>query len=529
MNISNVFNTSGLKYDRYLYDDIALPFKYEDICIQPNETVSSISLNQKIDYLFDNFLYLYRNTLICSNLLPVDLTNKIGVTGNNVNYFKNLNSSQFVPLSSDSNLSGLDNSNLVFLIKNLDTSVYYTFLGISSKLIVLKLSDNSITKVLTLSEIDPTYGIEYKNISSIAQIENFIFLIDSSRNQLVKYDATGFIFNNNILKEKLVYVDSIGNFGGKTSKLEFNSPTGLTTYKNNLYVLDSGNSCVKIFDKDLNWIKTYRLSVDLLNQTSIDIASDKAGNIYILSNKFLFKYSNDFKILDKLDTNSFTEEKPLKIIMSPSEDNIFYILTEKNVYKKFTTNLKPLIGKYLFYRFGYNQSNEKNTGLGVYNEQGNDKVIIFSKTGNTGKLGIFLDNLNLYDILAQRDFDIYDRNQIYLNGEEYFQNWCINKSIAKLIVNHMRFRDQIIGKYIAKTDILNNIVFSNTRYLLPTELDSIFFQQDLTAFLGVNEVVSSGTINRCLRFLFNIQYNIANILKTEIIGTPYYNNPIALS
>jgi len=539
MNITSVFSEKGLTYDRYLLDNIVLPFNKNEIIIQSNETVSSSIINQKLNYLFENFLYLYKNTLICSNLLPVSSTAIAGITANSTNFtwYKNLSTSQFIPLSSNNNYTGLDNVNLMHILENKSTGMYYAFLSFASSIKVFKFdrTGSTFANVFSISEIDPGYSqgsgysVFYSGISAMASVDNFLFILDSQRCQLVKYDAIGFLTKNNIFNEKLSYIDSIGNFGEKNSKLEFNTPKGLTIFNKNLYVLDAGNSCVKVYDIDLNWKKTYRLSIDLLNLTPLDISNDSEGNIYILTNNALLKYNNDFTSVQKLLLSNFSNESFKKIVMSSAEKNIFYLVTDKNIYKKFTTRIDATIGKYLLYRYNYNAINDQINAMSLIGDGSNDNVLIFSKNGNTGKLGLFKDNLNLYDILAQRNFDIYSLDNISINGNEYLHNWTLNKSFAKLIINMMRLRDQITGRFQAKKDANNNIVFDNTIYLLPNELETIYFQQDLTAFIGANELVTSSVVNRCLKFIFNAQNNIANVLKSKILDVPLYDITINLS
>lgn len=539
MNISQVSAENNIVYDRYLYDNLELPYDINEILIQANETVSASVMNLKFDYINKNFLYLYKNSLISSNIIPVSNTAIAGITANSAlfTWYYNLSTSQFIPLSTNVGLEGMDQVNLMHILQNQGTGAYYMFLSYSNYVKVFKfnLQGTYLQNVFNFSEIDPGlsqgtgYGIAYKSISAFAAIDRYFYVLDSERCQLVKYDAIGFITKNNIFNEKLSYVNSIGNFGGKTSKLEFNNPTGLAVYQKFIYVLDSGNSCVKKYDGDLNWVYTYRLSKDLLNITALNIACDNSGNIYILTNKTLLKYNNNFTSKEEIDLTKYTGETFKKIVISTTNENIFYLVSDKNVYKKFTNRISPDIGKYLLYRYNYNIPADNITAFTTISDGTNDNVLIFTKNGNTGKLGLFKDNLNLYDILAQRDFDVYTLGNIEINGHEYFQNWCINKSLAKIILNHMRFRDQIIGKFQAKTDINNNIVFSNTRYLLPDELDSIYFQQELTAFIGANEIVTTSVVNRCIRYIYNAQINMLKVLQAEILGIPYFDNTITLS
>ena len=59
MNIKEEFSNEGLIYNRYLGENIELPFSFNDISVQPNDTVSADLINLKFDHLYDNFLYLY--------------------------------------------------------------------------------------------------------------------------------------------------------------------------------------------------------------------------------------------------------------------------------------------------------------------------------------------------------------------------------------------------------------------------------------------------------------------------------------
>jgi len=547
MNISSELIISNIKYDRYLNDTLTLPFQLNDILFQPNDTVSCNLVNIKLKHLYDNFLYLYKNTLISSNVLPVTSTAIAGISAGATNFtwYKGLSTSQFIPISTNNLFPNVDNTNLSYILSNPSKECYYMFLSYKNEIKVFKFNKNAsyFENVYSINEIDPGnksytspntyvgdgYDVLYYNITAFAAIDNYFFILDAERNQLVKYDATGFVKTNNILNERLVFVNTIGNYGSKESKVEFNSPTGLASYNKFLYVLDAGNSCVKKFDIDLNWKYTYRLSKDLLNLKPIDISCDIEGNIYILTDKKLFKYNNTFTTKEAFELNTINGDIFKKIIMSQAESNVFFLLTNKNVLKRFTSNPGIDIGKYLLFLFNYDLENDINNALSLYKDNNNDLVFLFSKNNNTGKIGFFIDNINLYDILAQRDFDIYSLKDTTINGDEYLQSWVINKTISKILINHMRFRDQIIGKFIARQDEKGNVVFDNTRYLLINELDSINFQQTLSNYIGANELVTSGVLNRCIRNIYNIQANLLNILKSEILNFPTLDIPITLN
>jgi hypothetical protein len=82
----------------------------------------------------------------------------------------------------------------------------------------------------------------------------------------------------------------------------------------------------------------------------------------------------------------------------------------------------------------------------------------------------------------------------------------------------MRFRDQITGKFIAKRDSNNNITFRGTRYFLPRELENLIFSQDVTNYIGMNEIFQNNIVNRCLKKIFDAQTILLEALKTDILA-----------
>jgi len=87
-----------------------------------------------------------------------------------------------------------------------------------------------------------------------------------------------------------------------------------------------------------------------------------------------------------------------------------------------------------------------------------------------------------------------------------------------MLINHMRLRDQIMGKFIARRDYKGNVTFRGTRYFTPQEYSDVFFEQTLNNYVGMNEVVQNNVINRCLQKIYDIQVNMFNALKADIVN-----------
>lgn len=540
MNIIDEFYNQNLVYNRFIGEDISLPYNFDSIKIQPNDTVSADLINIKIQHLYDNFMSLYRNSKISSNVIPISSTAIAGVTGNGVstafNWYFNLSARQFGKLSQNPSMNGADNTKASLLVKNIDLDRYSLFISNGTEIKVLNFNSQAsyINVVFSQTEVDAGYGVKYKDLCDLEVYGNYIFALDCKLNQLIKYDASGFIGDNNVTNNRLYYVDSIGNTGNFLAKTAFNDPKGMTVSNNILYVLDSGNSSIKTYDINLNWIRTYRLYKDFLSAYPVDIASDSFENIYVLTqSKKIIKYDKDFITKEIFDFNIILEkdEDVLKLVFSQTDKNIFYLVTSKNIFKKFISSPNSTIGKYLLYLYKYDDPAEKikSFASAPTSDYSSDRNILFSVSGNAGKFGNFYDNLNLFDVLAVRDFDIYGINEIIFNKNEYIQSWVFNKNLSKLILNHMRLRDQIIGKFIAAVDYRGNIAFKGTRYLLPEEINSIYFEQDITFFIGSNEVFSSSVINRSLKKIYDIQASLLNILKEEVVRVPVSTAPIFLN
>lgn len=529
MNILNEFNNSSFIFDRFGGDTISLPYSFNEIRIAANDTATASLVNTKFTYLYENLMYLYRISKISSSLIPISSTGIAGVSSNSsiFSWNMNLSSSQFIPISSSSTFIGLDN---VQALEGINNTVYNSYSILASNgndLVGLNSnsSNTTISVVFSSKEYDPTFNanLYFQNINDIYyDNNNSLYVTDLSSNILYKYDASGFNSNDSVLQNRLFLKKKIGGLGTIYDKYEFQFPKGVSVFQDNVYVLDSGNGCIKKYDNNLNWLKTFNLLRDLLSAFPVSMISNNDGKFLILTNtKKLFVYKNEFtekteiNIANQLDDN----EKLLKLKISASDNNIFYLVTDKNVYKRFITNPYYNIGKYLFYSFNIN-TNPTITSFMSISAYDGDKNIIFGKSGNTGIFMSFYDNINLYDILSVPEFDIYSLEQIKVSEEEYMQNWVFNKSLSKMLLNLMRLRDQIIGKFIFSRDYRGNIVFNFTRYLTPAERESIYFDTTFENFIGLNEVFSNSVVNRCLERLYNYQLNMLEILKEDTFRAP---------
>ena len=109
-----------------------------------------------------------------------------------------------------------------------------------------------------------------KNLSSIACIDDFVFVADFELNKIMCLDLTG-----NVIKE-------VGKLG--MGKNEFNSPIGLAIMGKYLYVLDSGSSRIIKMDFNLNEVDHCYLPPLDSYDNYFDLAIDDSERVYLSVN-----------------------------------------------------------------------------------------------------------------------------------------------------------------------------------------------------------------------------------------------------
>ena len=525
MNINEIITQQGIIYDRYLGSTLSLPYSsFDSIKIQPNETVTNFNINNIIAKLYDNYLYLYKSAHVASNVIPITSVATAGVYNSKFNWYRGLSSNQFSAISSQG--LNIDRSNVLAVKYNSDLNSYVLATTTGTDIIILN-SNNTFTSITTALSTNVTFqgsGVGWQKIQDIIFGDNnTMYVVDVSANRIFQYDASGFLTNDNLLQNILVYQNSIGGTGSFIDSTKFNVPHSIDYFNSTLYVLDRGNSCIKTYDKNLNWLLTYRLFKDFLSAGPIHLSHDQYGNNYVLNDNWtVYKYSNNFNTKETLNFTALSAagDRVRRVIFSQSDPNVFYFITRYSIYKKLVNSPYDTVGTYLLKRFNYITTEDFTTFTTISSVNGGinyDYNFTISNASNIGKISLFLDNLNVASTLTNDVFDVYPLSGVTINKDEYLQNWVINKSISKLLMNHMRLRDNISSKFLyTQNTIPGDTLLAGTRYLQPDEITSLYFNQDITNFIGVNEIFQNNIINRPFEIIFNIQKKLLAALDADI-------------
>jgi hypothetical protein len=444
-----------------------------------------------------------------------------------------LSSSQFLPLAT-TQYKNLDNIKTVTGGINYLTAPdrYIIFASTGTDIVVIAGNTDltSTTVLLSTTTTSIFSNVYFQNITKLVldPNTNYLYAVDSGANLIYQFNATGILSNDNILNNKLIFLNSIGGFGDYDGDSLFNNPLSLTIYNSNIYVLDSGNSCIKQYDINLNWLSTQRLFRDFNNNYPIDISVNNTGNIYVLTdNNKLISYSNNFTTKTITDLLAPVQGEYYKNIETSNVNgDIFYLISNQNVYKKFYSSIDDIIGSYIFYRFNVSAGEDIKAFIPLINTKDSDSNVIFSTYNDAGKFSMYCDNINLDTVLATNNFDIYSLDSIQIKVDEYVQNWVFNKSFAKLLSNHIRLRNLIFSRFLYEPDSRGNLAYRGTRYMMPDELGIITFDQKLINSIGCNEIFQNIIVNRVLKIIYDAQVSILDMLQADVQQAPDLNIPV---
>jgi len=538
MQASEITKSYNYFYDRTLGGEITLPYKLNDILIPINELSYSGTINEAYEKLQNNLIYLYSLTKLADNNIPFDYskiasgspTALFALSGAFAWISTNQSStSNSKPLSSygypqldklvggnftDKTPVGTFN-NIGFFISN--THIYALTSNYDRSLIGPYISANSVTEnsLFTFGEL---------NSIAIDGSKNYIFVSDKRNDTIYQYDISNLVTEDNIIGRKLVYVDSMGGTGTYLDIDKFNNPCFLNIYKNDLYVLDKGNFCIKVYDSNLNWKKTYRnrelffennVTGFRINQDTEKFYfgfEDKIG-IFTLSNELSLSTANFFSMSSFFSTN----EKIVDFSFSEIDKNIFYVLTNKNVYKKFISKPETNIGKF---QLSYNNITTTQFVFSFIDSYDNerDNLIVYGNRYNAGMFLSFLEKSNYITILTNNDLDFYTIDEIKVNPDEYSQDWVFSKANYKILLNILAMRDRITKRFAGKYDNFGNNLFFGTLYLLDDEVQKDEFDYGLNYLVGINEMYSNAILNRSFSKFYDLQVHMLSVLRDTTIN-----------
>jgi hypothetical protein len=556
--------------DRFPLDTISLPHNLEEILISPNELVNFNTLNSKLLLLNKNIIYLYSKMFMGSTQIPVGFD----VTLSN---YKKLDDSYSFEWSNDRGLispvsynplytqfSEFDKIKKFVIVPFFDNSGI-GMIGISDTYVVGLTSAYTSTGSLSNPEfvlytnyIDNDSLETFKKLEDITYDGNHLFISDSKINgggQVFKYDINSFYSKNPIFNYKKYLMEPIGGVGGLDRDNKFNGCSILGSKDGEVWIYDSGNGVVKIYDSNFIFKKIIRIS-NVIDYKILDIRYRKIDDCMYLLYEYLdentgnlrfgyFIYNNYNTLIktvlfnDVLQTDS--DVRFNRMAMSEQDSNIFYLTTNVTVYKKFFSRPEDTIA--VFFRDSFtNQDSftfdrvdinfDDTTYTFNYNEYYNfdmavsDIYIVGNDTKDYDDMFLFGNGfISHFKEKTEYDMMLRNKNLLYYNMEklkfeknEYAQSFVFNKEFFKLYFNVLQLKNNLLGKFLFEFDKYGNLKNRDIVYLTDDEINSIGVDIEYDSFVNDNEFLNPNVINRLIKDIYNLQLNILSITIAKILN-----------
>jgi hypothetical protein len=252
-------------------------------------------------------------------------------------------------------------------------------------------------------------------------------------------------------RKDLVFKYDFGGLGGANANLRFNQPLEIaidsgkfSKWGQLVYVLDSGNNCIKVFNIAGAFIAKVDYSLkEWAAEHAVSLTVSWDGTICLLTNMRVLFFN-----IDGENTGEFKLDRtdPLQICANKNA-NFVYILYDDDVLKISATGL--LIGNF--------SVSEKWHRIGSYMVRGIPPY--FGKirrmaTTKFDQIYLVLDNIVLIyaDLLTEmslaastyRDMQ-WDMDHIKIGMDEYMQDFVVNIALHRMYDNINLFRKAIYG------------------------------------------------------------------------------------
>lgn len=420
--------------------------------------------------------------------------------------------------------------------------------------------------------LSPDYSnTEHPNPDLIQSVrrELLMSLGDSNRSANVSdmIDPVAFTVRDNgeiILYDEYDYTfkryDSIGNYLGKNPKRSVffrGSPGTRKKYigisdihfdedTKKLYVL-CPNGNIFTFTEDFELVDTIYIQPKDSNQSTQTTNHDLEQEYYT----------------DLTSIGNENNEEFVQLEFSKNESNVYYVLTSNRVIKRFKSRPGYSIGNYDFLnndlgssvtspgRSGYrvrplfmSATLEARVKYKAYtNDDGDttytvdtDRTYMFDNIymycgfmpigdnaartltdtngTNVRSLLSFKERVNYRSCLIQDDYDIYEiTDTTSITHKEYTSDVVYNKLIHKLLANHTKMVELINYRLQSLYTQGGEMIFDRRVYLREEEYRDMILDITDDYYVGINEYLSTGVLNRCFSNIHKLQQSIINILQ----------------
>jgi len=352
-------------------------------------------------------------------------------------------------------------------------NILYVSLNNEIKLLSSDYSTTFLTSRLLIDDVNTFRSIKGLSLDTNGKL----FVLDDVLNKVASYniDPTSPIPFETYL--------SWGGYGSAKSKYGFLRPNDLhVDSTNNIWITDTGNKCVKKYSNTGTWLLTIT-DTAFASFEPISTSVDSSGYIHILTTQEVRVYDATGLYKSSYYFNDQTDSTPIKINTNYNHE-IIYIVFSTQVLKYFKN------GAFAGYLI-----NNKQCATDINDVWQDEFRNVLVTSGD--KIIKFVDLMTPKTIKGPLTDNYWSLSDLYINKDEYIQNWVYNKSFQRLWDNIEIFRQSLIfdnstcGGYVGPVYAKDKIV------------------------IGLNEIVTSAVINRNINYLWQNFITLLNYFDPQ--------------
>jgi hypothetical protein len=478
ISVKNSFERYDSSISREFYEKLNLPYSLEDVKVKPNDWQYSSVINKSFQKLKTNLDYLSSSCAINNINFP-----KVngGYLGERFGNFKwqtkyaptNVQNTLFSDLRS---VQFFNNQIIAFNGNRLE--IYNVSYNPSRTYSVNKIGNGEVFE-------NPTtlyYSDELKRLYILDNGKKLIFVC-------------GFDINN---PSDITITHYWGGSGSKEDRTKFNNPVDFCVDNQyNLFVVDSDSLVIKVYNKNLNWIRN--ISSSKFSNLNKPLSISERNGIFSVSTT-----SGETILIDQfgIESGSITKKDSTNSVLNVLHEGIIYIISGKT------------LAKYTINNTFINEITYNDEIVNVIFDSYHCYVIF------KNYILKFVDFIEIDKVInSNESLSGFDWNTIYVNENEFVTDYIFNDSFKKIKDNTSLLNGRINKKLFVDLDQYYRVINQTSSAYSPSALT------DYPLFLGVNEPVLYDTINRGIHNLYsNIEEFKSNIDATFSI--PNNNNDI---
>jgi hypothetical protein len=305
-----------------------------------------------------------------------------------------------------------------------------------------------------------------------------------------------------------------------------------------VWIYDSGNSSIKVFDNNFIWLKTIKLPVETgVVYKVLDIKHRKLNNHfyvlfeknYTLNNinyiKFgLLEYDEKYSLVNTVIFTDLlyptTDVRFNRFCISEQDSNVFYVSTNSTIFKKFFSRPEgsfAVLNRSKFYPDDLINVNIKDVKI-LPSEENRDDLFLMGSSF----ISYLQERTDYLSVLREINVSYYNYEKILLDNREYNQSFVFNKEVYKLFSNIIQFKNTIKGRFYAEFSDYGDILQRDYIYLTDEEINTLNLELEFNSFINDNELVQPNVINRLFKKIYSFQENLLSLSQVKLKNLKTY-------